>query len=128
MIIRFPLLSGNSADTLPGKGGGCIVCNTPFQGSGFAYLSAGATYDLLESRIDDNELEAFFDVGYHGSHSDMSDSGGVEVVKDLKGGQFDLQFCSASCLRQFLSSLVDEVEKSIGQNKEVAAEKEKEAP
>ncbi len=127
MIIRFPLLSGNDDYNLPGKGGGCIVCNTSFR-SGFAYLSAGATYDHLESRIDDKELGAFFHVGYHGSHSDMSDSGGVEVVKDLKGGQFDLQFCSTSCLRQFLSSLVDEVEKSIGQNKEVASEKEKEAP
>jgi hypothetical protein len=58
----------------------------------------------------------------------MSDSGGVEVVENLKGGQFDLQFCSTSCLRRFLSSLVDEVENSIGQNKEVASEKEKEAP
>jgi hypothetical protein len=117
MLMRFPLLIGNNDDTLPGKSAGCIVCNTPIQ-SGFAYLSAGATYDHIESRIDDKDLDAFFHVGYHGIHSDMSDSGGIEVVKDLKGGQFDLQFCSTSCLRQFLLYLVDEIENSIGQNKE----------
>ncbi len=62
-------------------------------------------------------LGAFFHVGFHGKNADMSDSGGVEVVKDLDGGQFDLQFCSTACLRQFFSTIVDEVEKSISRQK-----------
>jgi hypothetical protein len=117
MAARFPLLKGQDRPFFPGKGQGCLVCGKPYQGRGFAYLGAGASCDFDECGIDERALGAFFHVGFHGKNADMSDSGGVEVVKDLDGGQFDLQFCSTACLRQFFSTIVDEVEKSISRQK-----------
>ncbi len=119
MAIRFPLLSGQDTPVLPCRGGGCVVCDKSIEG-GFAYISAGASYDGLNYPGVESPMEAFFYVGYHGNKSDMSDSGGIEIVKDLNGGQFDLQLCSISCLRVFFALIIDAVEKSIGHAERVS--------
>ena len=50
------------------------------------------------------------------THSHNSDMPGVSVdVVDLAGnGQADLVFCSTKCLRAFLNTIVDEVERKMG--------------
>jgi hypothetical protein len=37
----------------------------------------------------------------------------VEIVRDTEIGQFDLYFCSTSCLRHFLNACVDELGRKL---------------
>jgi hypothetical protein len=83
-------------------------------------LSGGAV--LLdrkrENSIHTKSLLGFLDLSWHGAHEggegDDRDLGAtVTVAKDVGGGQFDLYFCSTACVRDFLNSWVDALEKSI---------------
>lgn len=104
MSFRFPLLSGHDAPHLPVKGGACLICGR-ILGDGVAYISAGAVNEDMTC-----ETAAFFQIGFHSNAADVSGSGEVDVIQDLHGGQFDLGFCSTSCLRTFFSTLVDELD------------------
>jgi hypothetical protein len=107
MKFDFPLLKDNDHSILPSRTeDGCIVCQTDFQ-KGLVYLSAGAVAEatLVESDL----LEGFFHIGFHSNPNELN-SQDVDVVNNLIGGQFDLNFCSTSCLRKFLMGLVDELE------------------
>jgi len=106
----FPLLAGTDRCVYPADGH-CPVCGGPFT-AGFAYLSAGAlllTADGQDS-LHLDRLQAFMNVGFHGRDPDMRDSSDVTVVADLRGGQFDLQWCSVECMRQWLLGLLQQVE------------------
>lgn len=45
----------------------------------------------------------------------MRDSADVEVVAELCGGQFDLQWCSVGCMRKWLMDLLGQVERLAGE-------------
>jgi hypothetical protein len=113
MKLRFPLLKNGDQNFLPHRGGRCLICDKDLKsGTGIAYLSAGA---VLESRIDEMKedfcnIEAFFSVYFHTIASDGAGGGEVNVVDSLRGGQFDLGFCSTSCLRKFFNIIVDELD------------------
>ncbi len=46
----------------------------------------------------------------------MRDSADIRVVRDLKGGQFDLQWCSIKCMRSWFLEVFDQLEKKVGEN------------
>ena len=106
----FPVLSGSDAPYYPAEAR-CPVCGAPFT-KGFAYFNGGA---LLLSRSGQNSIttdrfRAFLHVGFHGVDPDMKDSSDVTVISDLGGGQFDMNWCSVQCLREWLTRLLDRVE------------------
>ena len=109
-VEPFQVLSSTSEPVHPSNER-CPVCGSAFQ-SGFAYLSAGALL-LSEDGQDSlhpDRLQGFLHVGFHGTDPDMRDSSDVEVVDSLRGGQFDLNWCSVSCMRAWLLKLLAEVE------------------
>jgi hypothetical protein len=63
-----------------------------------------------QDSIHSDRLRAFLHLGFHGRDPDMRDSADVSVVADLHGGQFDLQWCSVECMREWLLGLLREVE------------------
>lgn len=97
----------------------CPVCGSDFT-DGTAYLMAGAL--LLSKDGQDSlhvdRLKAFMHVGFHGKDSATCASGDVTVVGNVSGGQFDLQWCSISCMRKWLTELLDDVEATIGRKDE----------
>ena len=107
-----PFLLLSSADRMfHPVDGMCPECGGDFR-RGIAYLSAGA---LLLSKnkknsIDSDRLQGFLHVGIHGPDTEMRDSSDVVVVRHLYGGQFDLQWCSIACMREWLLKLLQEVE------------------
>lgn len=105
-----PVLAGTDRPVYP-AGGRCPVCGGPFA-SGVAYLSAGALPLTADGQDGPSpgDLRAFLHLGFHGRAPDMRDSSDVTVVEDLHGGQFDLQWCSVECLRQWLLGLLRRIE------------------
>mgnify|MGYP001587107502 CR=1 FL=1 len=67
----------------------------------------------------DEKMDAFLTLAWHGAHDkgigrlrgryDI-----LEIARDVRGGQFELFFCSTECLRKFLNNAVDELEKAMG--------------
>lgn len=64
------------------------------------------------------DLDAFFHLTWHGA----PDSGEgedreigymLDIIRDIRGGQADMYFCSTACLRQFLNHCVDELERKV---------------
>jgi hypothetical protein len=104
--LTLPLLSKkmSSHSCCPNCGGGFV--------EGLAYLSGGAlllTKDHKES-IRSDRFEGFLHMGFHGKDPEMRDSTDALIVDDVVGGQFDLQWCSLVCMREWLMRLVDELE------------------
>ena len=109
----FLLLSSSDRMFHP-TDGRCPECGGDFR-RGFAYLSAGASLltELTEDGQDSlhpDRLQGFLHVGFHGTDTEMRDSSDVVVVRHLYGGQFDLQWCSIACMREWLLKLLQEVE------------------
>lgn len=63
-----------------------------------------------------DRFHAFLNIGFHGRESDVRDSADVTVVEDLHGGQFDLQWCSVRCMREWLLGLLQEIETAASAN------------
>ena len=112
-MTQLPLLSSSDKPLYP-TDARCPVCQSEFK-NGVAYLSAGAL--LLDkdrqNSIETDRLTAFLHIGFHGRESDMSDSSDEILVDELHGGQFDLQWCSIKCMREWLLKLLLEIESTI---------------
>jgi len=94
----------------------CFQCKGPRSGS-FAAIIGGAL--LINSRTRSStsvgsgkRLDAFWHLVWHGAHdgTDPEIYEHLEIVDDLRGGEFELQFCTTKCLRRFLNAKVDELE------------------
>ena len=114
-VATYPVLSGDEPPFYPADAV-CPTCAAPFT-TGFAYFNGGA---LLLSRNGQNSIttdrfRAFLHVGFHGRDPDMRDSSDVTVISDLSGGQFDMNWCSVKCLREWLTRLLDRVESEAQQ-------------
>ncbi len=109
----YPLLSGSEQSVYP-SGKSCPVCGGAFI-RGVAYLSAGALLLSEDGQdgIHTDRNRAFLSLGFHGRESDVRDSADVRVVDDLAGGQFDLNWCSVGCMRQWLLGVLDLVEREV---------------
>jgi len=116
--MSFPLLSTSDRPVYPADAR-CPSCGRDFSG-GVAFLSAGALFLSPDGRdsIDASRLQAFLHIGFHGADSAMGDSSGVAIVEDLQGGQFDLNWCSIRCMREWLLSLLQRIEaEATGQSR-----------
>lgn len=114
MATIFPILSASDPPFYAASGR-CPACGNEFT-KGFAYLYSGAMHLSADGRdsLNSDRDRAFLNVGFHGRDSDMRDSADVSVVSDLHGGQFDLQWCSIECMKEWFLGLLREVESRIG--------------
>jgi len=100
----------------------CPICKKSkvFEPHSLAVLGVGA---LLMDRDEDSggpspDLDAFFHLTWHGAHDggegeDREIGCMLDVVRDIRGGQAEMYFCSTECLRQFLNYCVDELERKV---------------
>lgn len=105
--MKFPVLKDNDRPFYPPKNSGCPICGSQITG-GVVYLCGGAT-----PQEDDPNLLGFLHVGFHSASTECIGSTDLDIVENLRGGQFDFSFCSTPCLRQFLSSIVDQLEAQL---------------
>lgn len=97
----------------------CPICKRRkvFEPHTMVLLSGGACLQMKPRGPagPDERMTAFLDIVTHTAHDggvgrqDLG-SGWVRIAEDVRGGQFDIAFCSPRCLRKFLSSCVDELE------------------
>ena len=118
--IKFPLVSSNK-HCYPSEPR-CAWCkkNKVCEPHTFIGLSGGAML-MNQKRTEgwpDSRMDGFLDIYVHGAHwggagkyQDRSEH--IFIAKDVKGGQFDLYFCSTKCLRAFLNYTVDELERKL---------------
>ena len=116
--IEFPVVSGEGDKiAFPQNPDGdlCPVCyaNTLGLDKECAFIHGGAL--LLDPedknrvlRIDNLEAFLFFD--WNGADKETVD---FEIARDVKKGQYSLNFCSTKCLRSFLNHCVDRLEAKI---------------
>ena len=117
--MTSPLPNGCAVSGLNETEGACPVCGKlfAFEPNSFAFLTGGAL--LSESNLSsvmEPNLEGFLSVGFHGAHSEKLSlpSAQLLVADDTPDGQFEIQFCSTTCLRQFLNRCVDQLENKVG--------------
>jgi hypothetical protein len=105
----YPVLEGTDA-ALPQ----CVVCKRSCGEPGeFLVLEAGAvlhTDATRETGGPDDLMSGYLSLVKHGAEP-QGPYVRLDIVSDLIGGQADLVFCSAQCLRQFLNEAVDELER-----------------
>ena len=105
--MKFPVLKDNDRPFYPAKKSGCPICGCQF--TGLVYLCGGA----IPQEGGDLNLLGFLHVGFHSASTECIGSTDLDIVENLRGGQFDFSFCSTPCLRQFLSSIVDQLEAQL---------------
>jgi hypothetical protein len=66
-----------------------------------------------ENSIPSAALSGFLHLIWHGAHDNTM----VDIALDVTGGQFELFFCSTACVRTFLNSWVDALDKRIAREK-----------
>lgn len=125
--MKLPLVRGDK-NSFPRKAV-CPQCKKRkvFEPHSMAILGGGAL--LLdrnrENSIHTDSLEGFLYLAWHGAHDagvgeDRDIGVRVELAKDVRGGQFDLYFCSTVCVRAFFNSWVDALEKAVVREKKRA--------
>lgn len=118
--LQFPVAEGSDC-YFPGDFV-CPMCKERRVGEPheFVGLSGGA------ASADGEPGEGFFAIFLHpredppflspelANEAKVSERGAtVEIVRDTRAGQFDLLFCSATCLRAFFTECVDELERRL---------------
>ncbi len=66
----------------------------------------------------DDKMDGFLHIAFHGAHDgglgkDQGIGAMVELARDVRGGQFDLYFCSTKCLRAYLNFCVDALDEKL---------------
>lgn len=100
-------------------------CNSDkvYEPNSMAILTGGAM--LINRKTGDggpdDRLDGFLDITWHGAHTNDGGIGlspdcfeNLSIASDVRGGQFDICFCSTKCLRDFLNHAVDTLEEKIG--------------
>lgn len=93
----------------------CHKCKKLIENACFAVLDGGALRHSGRRRWDmfgQKDALGFLDVAWHGGIKDSRDCL-VQVVRASSYGQFELHFCTTRCLRRFLSTVVDDLEKQM---------------
>jgi hypothetical protein len=99
-----------------------IKNNKVFEPHSFAVLSGGAS--LMDRKKEfggpDERMDGFLALHWHGAHDDGAGDHReiykiIDIARKIKGGQFDIYFCSTNCLRQYLNYCVDELEKKMNE-------------
>ena len=120
--FRLPVNMQRKTSTWPADYA-CPICSKSFDGA-FAVLNGGALmgegkkgYPSMDAR-----LVGFLDMTWHGAHhhADPKDNDvytGLFIADQCADGQFDLYFCSTACLRKFLNSCVDRLERRVAKDR-----------
>ena len=66
----------------------------------------------------DDRMDGYLSLTWHGAHEegegkDRDIYSVVQIAKDVRGGQYDVYFCSTKCLRSYLNFCVDQLETQI---------------
>ena len=117
--IKLPVVHGKQV-VFPGKGV-CPWCRKQkvYEPHSMAILNAGAMRQVGQDRYAmAADTVAFLTLTWHGAHSGGEGQfpesyASVDVAAHVAGGQFDLYFCSTTCLRGFLNYCVDALEKQL---------------
>jgi hypothetical protein len=126
--MRFPIIEGEK-DHFPSRPR-CPQCKKRkvFEPHSMAILSGGAM--LMDRRRKnggpDKRMDGFLRLDWHGAHDsgvghDREIGGSIELVRDCRGGQFEMYFCSTPCLRAFLNSCVDALEEAVSRERDKRA-------
>ena len=103
--------------------GACPICGMPVASNpnGFAFLAGGALLqsDKRSAKMDPR-TEGFLFIGFHGAHGESSScpSAQIQIAEETPHGQFEIEFCSSACLRQFLNRCVDQLEDKLSVQKD----------
>jgi len=102
----------------------CVNCGNVLANDGSAYISGGACVDYTlfdedrwHEEADKNfesKLSGFLHIGFH-SNPDIFSVDHV-IVDDEQFGQFTIPFCSLKCLKEYLTKIIDELEKQYQNN------------
>jgi hypothetical protein len=119
---KLPVVKGKRRNYFPTKPL-CPVCGERkvLEPHSMASLTSGAL-SLLDKKEDiwgpSEDMRGYLDLDWHGAHDGGEGENRdifttVSLVRDVKGGQASLHFCSTNCLRQFLNTCVDELKTKI---------------
>lgn len=90
----------------------CNFCKKRLSVEGnFAFLAAGAM--LLDKHGEGGphpKMQGYLDIGMHGAREGNSDDVMIALGAKQSQGQFEVMFCSATCLRTYLNDAVDQLE------------------
>jgi len=119
--MKFPVMQNINHCT------NCVWCDCDqtHEPNSMAILTGGAM--LINRKTGDGgpdeRLDGFLDITWHGAHTNEGGVGAspdcfenITIASNIRGGQFDLYFCSTKCLRDFLNHVVDTIEEKIGKS------------
>ena len=120
--MKFPLLKNEKFKYPPGNK--CAWCGVIKISEPHSMAVIGGGAMLVNRKTGDGgpdpRLDGFLSMAWHGAHPEEGGKGkrpgvyqSLEIAKDIKGGQFEVYFCSTKCLRAFLNHAVDMLEKKI---------------
>lgn len=97
----------------------CPICRKEkvLEPHSMAIFSGGALYMGSHQGIPD-QLEGYTSLIWHGAHdggtgNDQDIFTRVDFARGTNGGQFEIYFCSTSCMRVFFNQWVDALESQI---------------
>lgn len=109
--MRFPVIKGKGFLLSRPR---CPQCGGRSTPGAFAVLDGGAmrvTNAKTGDAVMADDCAGFLDVVWHGGANDVDAM--VSLAEDTPKGQFEFYFCSTKCLRAFLNTCVDELEKRV---------------
>jgi hypothetical protein len=121
--LPFPVM--DSSSPYGPKGGDCPWCGASpvHEPNSMAILNGGALMMSVDRQCGqmDPRLDGFLSLIWHGAHDggrgEWRDCGAeVRIADNCPGGQFEIYFCSTSCLRAFLNDCVDRLERVRSEN------------
>jgi hypothetical protein len=111
--MEYPIISKKTKSFFP-TNEICPICatNRTNLNSEFYVLNGGALEKINQDvSISSDKMEGFLSVQYHPEKDNGNRGFNIDIVDQSKGGQFDIYFCSTSCMRQFFNEFIDEIEK-----------------
>lgn len=118
--MEFPLVSGeDSCFPLNIDQAYCPICRKNNLGvtQECAFIHGGALSldpDNKYSLIQSDNVQGFLFLDWNGPNNQTVD---FELARDVKKGQYTINFCSTKCMRKFLNHCVDQLEEKIENSK-----------
>jgi len=122
--MKLPVINSRSAAFYP-EDFKCPVCSQPLkEPNSFLVVNGGAMKRISRNFSEGvcEDLRGFLDIRFYGPTGKglgkyKNKAADREIVRNSKGGQFDLNFCSTDCLRIFVNSIIDDMEKELNKPK-----------
>jgi hypothetical protein len=100
----------------------CPVCkkNKVLEPHSMVIFSGGAC--LMDKKRKnggpDSSMDAFLTLAWHGAHDQgigkkRDQYKVMDIVEDVKGGQFEFFFCSVKCFKKWINQIIDDFQKKI---------------